>query len=221
VRAFKGHHDELPDLKFKEGDEAGFQVKAKTTDKLLVFSTDGKFFTLPCDKLPSAKGHGEPVRLMIDLGTEEIVTILLHESEKERQLLLASDIGKGFLVDEQSVVAQTRNGKQILQCPDGSKAIVCVPAEGDHIAVIGTSRKLLVFPKEQVPVMQRGQGVALQKYKGAKLADAKVFSIADGLTWQSGERTRTETDLKAWLGNRAGQGHLPPVGFPRSNKFGE
>ena len=221
VRAFKGHHDELPNLSFKEGDEAGFQIKAKTTDKLLVFASDGRFFTLPCDKLPSAKGHGEPIRLLIDLGNEEIVSLLMHENEKDRQLLLASDIGKGFLVDESEVVAQTRNGKQVLQCPDGAKAVVCAPAEGDYVAVIGTSRKLLVFPKEQVPVMKRGQGVALQKYKGSKLADAKVFTLKDGLTWQSGERTRTETDLKAWLGNRAGQGHLPPVGFPRSNKFGE
>lgn len=221
VRAFKGHHDELPNLSFKEGDGPGFQVKAKTTDKLLVFATDGRFFTLPCDKLPGAKGHGEPVRLMIDLGSEEIVSIHLYEAEKDRQLLVASDVGKGFLVDESEVVAQTRNGKQVLQCPDGSKALVCVEADGDHVAVIGTSRKLLVFPKEQVPVMKRGQGVALQKYKGAQLADAKVFSLADGLTWQVGERTRTEVDLKAWLGNRAAQGHLPPVGFPRSNKFGE
>lgn len=221
VRAFKGHHDELPDLKFKEGDEAGFQLKAKTTDKLLVFSTDGKFFTLPCDKLPSAKGQGEPVRLMIDLGSEEIVTILLFESDKPRQLLLASDNGKGFLIDEADVVAQTRSGKQILQTPEGVKAVVCVPAEGDSVAVIGTSRKLIVFPKDQVPVMKRGQGVALQKYKGAKLADAKVFALKDGLSWQSGERTRTEYDLKAWQGHRAGQGHLPPVGFPRSNQFGE
>lgn len=221
IRAFKGHHESLPDLKFKEGDEAGFQLKAKTTDKLLVFSTDGRFFTLPCDKLPSAKGHGEPVRLMIDLGTDDIVGIHLYEPEKERQLLVASDIGKGFLVDEKEVVAQTRNGKQVLQCPEGSKALLCVPADGDHVAVIGTSRKLLVFPKDQIPVMKRGQGVALQKYKGAKLADAKVFTLADGLSWQTGERTRLETDLKAWLGNRASQGHLPPVGFPRSNKFGE
>jgi topoisomerase-4 subunit A len=221
VRAFKGHFDDLPDLKFKEGDEPGFQVKAKTTDKLLVFSSDGKFFTLPCDKLPSAKGHGEPVRLLIDLGSEEIVTIRLFEAEKSRQLLLASDIGKGFLVDEKEVVAQTRNGKQVLQVPQGSKAVVCVPAEGDHVAVIGTNRKMLVFPLDQVPNMKRGQGVALQKYKGAKLADAKTFDLKDGLTWQSGERTRTETDVKPWLGNRAGQGHLPPTGFPRTNKFGE
>ena len=221
MRAFKGHYDDLPDLKFKEGDGPGFQVKAKTTDKLLVFSSDGRFFTLPCDKLPGAKGHGEPVRLMIDLGNEEIVTMLLHESDKERQLLLASDVGKGFLVDEKDVVAQTRTGKQVLQVPQGSKAVVCTPADGDYVAAIGTNRKLLVFPKDQVPTMKRGQGVALQKYKGAKLSDAKVFSFAEGLSWQTGERTRLETDMKPWAGNRAGQGGLPPVGFPRSNKFGE
>ncbi len=220
IRAFKGHFDELPDLKFKEGDGPAFQLKAKTTDKLLVFATDGKFYTLACDKLPSAKGHGEPVRLMIDMGPqEELVTLMI--ADPERKLLLASDSGKGFVVEEKSVIAQTRSGKQILQAPQGSKAIVCTPAEGTHVAVIGSGRKLLVFPLDQVPVMQRGQGVQLQKYKGGKLADAKVFTMKEGLSWTIGSKTRTETDMKPWLGQRAGQGTLPPVGFPRSNKFGD
>ncbi len=218
IRAFKGHHDELPNLTFKEGDEAGFQLKAKTTDKLLVFASDGKFFTLPCDKLPSAKGQGEPVRLMCDLDqNEEIVEMLVHEPA--RKLLLAADNGKGFVVEETEVIAQKRGGKQVMSVSDGAKAVVCTPAMGDHVAVLGTNRKLLVFPLDQVPVMQRGQGVALQKYKGAHLADAKVFAIKDGLSWQIGERVRVEEDVKPWLGARAGQGHLPPVGFPRSNKF--
>lgn len=220
IRAFKGHHDELPDLKFKEGDGPAFQLKAKTTDKLLVFATDGKFYTLPCDKLPSAKGHGEPVRLMIDLDArEELVTLMV--ANPERKLLLASDIGKGFIVEEKNVIAQTRSGKQILQAPEGAKAMICVPADGDHVVVIGTNRKMLAFPLEQIPVMQRGQGVALQKYKGSKLSDAKVFTLKEGLTWQIGDRMRTEPDMKPWLGMRAGQGKLPPVGFPRSNKFGD
>lgn len=218
IRAFKGHYDDLPDLKFKEGDGPAFQMKAKTTDKLLVFSTDGKFFTLTCDKLPSAKGQGEPVRLMCDLdNNQEIVDLFVHEPA--RKLLLAADNGKGFVVEEADVLAQTRGGKQVLNVADGSKACVCTEAAGDHVAAIGTNRKLLVFPLEQVPVMKRGQGVALQKYKGAHLADAVVFAKADGLSWITGERTRTETDIKPWLGSRAGQGHLPPVGFPRSNKF--
>lgn len=218
IRAFKGHHDELPDLKFKEGDEAGFQLKAKTTDKLIIFATDGKFFTLPCDKLPSAKGQGEPVRLMCDLDqNQDMVTMLVHEPE--RKLLLASDSGKGFIVEEAEVLAQTRNGKQVLNPGDGGKAIVCVPAVGDHVAALGTNRKLLVFPLDQVPLMKRGQGVALQKYKGAQLADAVVFTLKQGLSWTISGRTRTESDVKPWLGQRAGTGNLPPVGFPRSNKF--
>jgi topoisomerase IV subunit A len=218
IRAFKGHHDDLPNLTFKEGDGAAFQLKAKTTDKLLVFSTDGKFFTLPCDKLPSAKGQGEPVRLMCDLdNTQEIVDLFVHEPS--RKLLLAADNGKGFVVEEADVLAQTRGGKQVLNTADGSKACVCVEAAGDHVAALGTNRKLLVFPLDQVPVMKRGQGVALQKYKGAHLADAKVFTLKEGLSWNIGERVRTEADVKPWLGSRAGAGHLPPVGFPRSNKF--
>ena len=218
IRAFKGHHDELPNLTFKEGDGPCFQLKAKTTDKLLLFSTDGKFYTLPCDKLPGAKGQGEPVRLMIDLeNQQDVVELLVHEPA--RKLLLATDNGKGFVVEERDVLAQTRSGKQVLQVPAGCKAVVCADAAGDHIAAIGTNRKLLVFTIDQVPVMKRGQGVALQKYKGAHLADAKVFALKDGLTWQIGDRMRTEEDMSPWLGMRAGQGKLPPVGFPRSNKF--
>ena len=120
---------------------------------------------------------------------------------------------------EAELLAQKRGGKQVLNTVEGSKAVVCTPAVGDHVAVIGTSRKLLVFPLDQVPVMQRGQGVALQKYKGAHLSDAKCFAIGEGLSWVIGDRVRVEEDVKPWLGARAGQGHLPPVGFPRSNKF--
>lgn len=219
IRAFKGHHDTLPDLKFKEGDGPGFQLKAKTTDKLLVFASDGRFFTLPCDKLPGAKGQGEPIRLMIDLDNQhEMITLLVHTPG--RKLLLAADNGKGFVIDEVDVVAQTRGGKQILNVTDGAKALVCCEALGDHVATIGTNRKLLVFPLEQIPEMKRGQGVALQKFKDAHLADAQCFAVAEGLSWQIGDRTRTESDVTPWLANRAGQGKLPPVGFPRTNVFG-
>ncbi|MFZ4125457.1 MAG: DNA gyrase subunit A, partial [Rickettsiales bacterium] len=219
IRAFKGH-DDLGDVKFKEGDEARFELKAKTTDKLLVFATDGKFYTLGCNNLPSGKGHGEPVRLMVDLeANQDIVTLFVHEPE--RKLLLASDIGKGFVVEEKDMLAQTRGGKQVMQLPEGSKAVVCAEAKGDHVAVIGTNRKLLVFPLDQVPVMKRGQGVALQKYKGSKLSDAKVFTMKEGLSWQSGKREYSESNMKPWLAQRAGQGKIPPTGFPRSNTFGE
>ncbi len=218
IRAFKGHHETLPDLKFKEGDEAGFQILAKTTDKLMVFASDGKCFTLPCDKLPSAKGQGEPVRLMIDLDNqEEIVTMFVYNPEEK--FLLASTAGKGFVVEARDMFAQTRNGRGVLSVGDGVKALVCQKIEGDHVASIGTNRKLLVFPLDQVPAMKRGQGVALQKFKDASLADVKTFTMKEGLTWSVGERTRLEPDMKPWLGNRAGQGKLPPTGFPRTNKF--
>ncbi len=218
IRAFKGHFEELPDLKFKEGDEARFQILAKTTDKLLVFATDGKCFTLPCDKLPSAKGQGEPVRLMMELDNqEEIITIQVYSPED--RYLLAADNGKGFVVEAKDMLAQTRGGKQVLSASDSAKASACVKIAGDHVAVVGTNRKMLVFPLDQVPTMKRGQGVALQKFKDAHLADVTTFTFAEGLSWVSGERTRTEADMRPWLGNRAGQGKLPPTGFPRSNTF--
>jgi topoisomerase-4 subunit A len=218
IRAFKGHHDELADLKFKEGDGPAFQLKAKTTDKLILFASDGRFFTLGCDKLPSAKGQGEPVRLMVDLDNQtDILTLFVHEPA--RKLLVVSESGRGFMVEEKDVVAQTKNGRQVLGTDAKNKAALCIEALGDHVAVIGTNRKLLVFPLEQIPVMKRGQGVALQKYKDAKLSDAVTFAIKDGMSWMIGDRVRTETDVTPWLGNRAGQGKLPPVGFPRTNKF--
>jgi topoisomerase-4 subunit A len=218
IRAFKGHHEVLADLKFKEGDGACFQLLAKTTDKLIVFASDGRFFTLGCDKLPSAKGQGEPVRLMVEMDNQtEIVALFVHEPE--RKLLVASEAGRGFVIEEKDVVAQTRNGKQVLSVDNATPAAVCVEARGDHVAVIGSNRKLLVFPLDQIPMMKRGQGVALQKYKGASLADVKVFALAEGLSWIIGDRTRTEHDVTPWMGARAGQGKLPPVGFPRTNRF--
>lgn len=218
IRAFKGHYEELPDLKFKEGDTAAFQFTAKTTDKILLFASDGRFFTLGCDKLPSAKGQGEPVRLMVDLDNQtEIVSMFV--TDESRKLLIASESGRGFIVEEKDVTAQTRNGKQVLNTDKNNKALLCSFVEGDMVAVIGTNRKLLIFSVEQIPVMKRGQGVALQKYKGATLSDVKTFKGAEGLSWLIGDRTRVEQDITPWLGNRAGQGKLPPVGFPRTNKF--
>jgi topoisomerase-4 subunit A len=220
VRAFKGHFDEITDLKFKEGDGPAFQLKAKTTDKLLVFGTDGKFYTIGCDKLPGAKGAGEPIRLMIGLEQKD-EPVMMKVAEPQKRLLIASEQGKGFVITEGDVMAQTRGGKHILNPGAKGKAKVCVPADGDHVAVIGTGRKLLVFPLDQIPEMKRGQGVTLQKYKGGTLSDAKVFTLAEGLSWKVGDRTRLEEDITPWLGTRAGVGKLPPVGFPRTNLFGE
>ncbi len=218
LRGVKGHELDASEFKYKEGDEANFVLEAQTTDKILLFATDGRFFTIPCDKIQRGKGFGEPVRLLIDLAPEEdIVGMTVFEPGKK--YLIASSIGKGFIVESDDVVAQTKGGKQILGLPTGSKAVVMSLAEGDHVAVIGENRKMLIFPISQLPPMKKGQGVMLQKYKGSSLADAKVFKLKEGLSWQLGGKIRVETDLKAWVGNRADAGRLPPTGFPRSNKF--
>ncbi len=218
VRAARGHTDPGDDLKFKEGDSFKLAVKAETTDKILLFSTDGRFYTLAADKLPRGRGHGEPVRLMVDLANDaDVIALLVHRPD--RKLLVASSAGRGFVVEENEVLAQTRAGKMVLNVDSGERAAFCLPFDGDAVAVIGQNRKLLVFGANEIPVMSRGRGVILQKYRDGGAADIKVFTLADGLSWQSGERQRTERDLTAWLGKRASVGRLPPTGFPRSNRF--
>jgi topoisomerase IV subunit A len=220
IRTMKGHltPDTLAEVKYKEGDRARFVLPAQSTDKLLLFGTNGRFYTLAIDKLPGGRGHGEPVRLMIDLGNDqELVQVLVHTPG--RKLLVAAADGRGFIVPEDDVLAQTRAGKQALNLAEGVEAAVCTPAEGDHVAVLGENRKLIIFPLSELPEMSRGRGVTLQKYKDGGLADAKVFTLAEGLSWRSGERTRTETALEPWLGKRAQAGRLPPNGFTRANRF--
>ncbi|HYE49476.1 MAG TPA: DNA topoisomerase IV subunit A [Azospirillaceae bacterium] len=223
IRAVKGHLTaaEAAETKYKDGDRERFVLHAETTDKLLVFSSQGRFYTLGVDKLPRGRGFGEPVRLMMDLGDAEIVQVLPYRPGKK--LVVASSDGRGFQVEADEVVAQTRAGKQILNVGDGATAVICTPAEGDAVAVIGNNRKLLVFPLEELPVLARGKGVALQKYKDASLSDLRVLSMAEGLSWRmggTGERTRVEADLKPWLSARGSIGKLPPNGFPKNNRFG-
>lgn len=221
VRGMKGHLSPDADIKYKEGDSARFVIPAQTTDKLLVFCSNGRFYTLGADKLPGGRGNGEPLRLMIDLPNDhEIMTILVHDPA--RKLLVASSDGRGFLIAEKDVVAQTRNGKQVLNVSGKVEAAICRPVEAgdDGVAVVGQNRKLLVFGMDELPEMTRGRGVMLQKYRDGGLSDVKTFKRAEGLSWQIGERTRTETDLSAWVGKRAAAGRMPPAGFPRSNKFG-
>jgi len=220
IRAIKGHIASDQEVKFKEGDGPRFQFHAQTTDKLIVMATNGRCYTLGADKLPGGRGHGEPLRLMIDLGNEhDLIAIFVHEPE--RRLLVASSDGRGFVVPEAEVVAQTRNGKQVLNVSGNEEAKVVTPVTGDHVAVIGENRKLLVFPLSELPEMARGKGVMLQRYKDGGLSDIRCFTLGDGLSWRSGERTRVQTDLAEWLGHRAGTGRMPPAGFPRSNRFGE
>ena len=220
IRALKGHQEDVSEAKYKEGDRERFAVHAETTDKLLVFATNGRFYTLGVDKMPGGRGFGEPLRLMMGLpNDQDIVAVFVHQPG--RRLLVASSDGRGFVVPEDEVVAQTKNGKQVLNPGQDVEAVVCRVVEGDYVAVIGENRKLLLFPLDEMPEMTRGRGVILQKYKDGGLSDAKTFNRKEGLTWAAGAgRTRTETDLRDWVGKRAQAGRLPPNGFPRSNKFG-
>jgi topoisomerase-4 subunit A len=218
IRAVKGHADSPDDFKFKDGDQLKTTIQAQTTDKLLFFATNGRFFTIGGDKFQRGRGHGEPLRLMVDLPNDaEIVSVLPYRPET--RLLVASTGGHGFLVKTEEVLAQTRAGKQILNLGDGEQAGFCLTVEGDAVAVVGENRKLLVFKLEEVPEMTRGRGVILQKYRDGGLSDIKLFILADGLSWKMGERNRCETNLVPWIGKRATAGRMPPTGFPRNNKF--
>jgi topoisomerase-4 subunit A len=222
IRTMKGHLDDLAKLDFKQGDALKRAVRAQTTDKLIVLATNGKFFTLETSQLPGGRGHGEPVRLMVDLEeNHDFVDIFVHEAG--RKLLVASTGGNGFIVPEEEVVASTRKGKQIINVAEPEEARICVPVEGDYIATIGENRKMLVFKLDEVNEMTRGKGVILQRFKDGGLSDARVFRKADGLTWlDAAGRTFTLSwsELKEWVGERAQAGRMAPKGFPRSNKFG-
>ncbi len=223
IRALRGHLSDLGTLTFKEGDRLKRAFHASTTDKILLLSTGGKVFTLEASKLPGGRGNGEPVRLMLDMDKDQdVVTIFQHDPS--RKLLVASAGGYGFIVPESELVANTRKGKQVLNLAGADEAKICAPAEGDHIAVVGTNRKMVVFPRGQLPEMPRGKGVRLQRYKDGEIADARVFTGAAGLTWTDGAgrlHTRSLAELKDWLGDRAQAGRLAPPGFPKSNRFGE
>jgi len=220
IRAMKGHMEDLAGLQFKTGDRLKRAVKAWTTDKLVLFATNGKFYTINGDALPGGRGHGDPVRLMIDFE-ENHDTVELFVHNPGRRLLVASTAGNGFIVNEDDVVAATRKGKQVLNVVAPEEAAACVPAEGDSVAVIGENRKLLVFPIAELNEMSRGRGMRLQRYRDGGLSDVKVFDMEDGLSWvDSAGRNWTVEDLLTWQGVRAQAGRLPPKGFPKSNKFG-
>ena len=219
ARAIGGHDIDLEAVKFKEGDKHRFAVKAETTDLLLVFSTDGKAFTIEADKLPRGRGFGEPLRLMIDLGNDAEALIVIRHQPGAKLLVAAGD-SRGFVVAQDEIIARTRSGKQVLNMPASVEAVACVPVDGDHVAVIGDNRKLLLFPLSEMPEMARGRGVILQKHKNGGVTDVKVIRMAEGLSWKQGERTRTESDLRPWLGARASAGRMVPNGFPRNNRFG-
>lgn len=219
IRALKGHVDLSTEQKFKDGDSARFAFHAETTDKILLVGANGRFYTLVGVNLPGGRGMGEPVRLMVDLPNEsEIVDLQIFRPAEK--LLVASTAGDGFVVASDEVLAQTKAGKQVLSLGAGVKTALCRKVQGDHVAVVGDNRKVLVFPLAELPEMAKGKGVRLQKYKDGGLSDAVTFVLAAGLSWKDpAGRTRTESDLAEWLGGRATAGRMAPRGFPRDNKF--
>jgi topoisomerase IV subunit A len=219
IRAMKGHVDLTAEQKFKDGDGPRFAFHAETTDKILLVAENGRFFTLLGANLPGGRGMGEPVRLMVDLANDTGITDLLIYKAGQKYLL-ASSAGDGFIVPSEELLAQTKAGKAVLTVRDGVKTAVCVTVVGDHVAVVGDNRKMLVFPVSELPEMAKGKGVRLQKYKDGGLSDAVTFRKAEGLSWKDpAGRTRTETDLLEWTGARASAGKMAPRGFPRDNRF--
>ena len=218
IRASKGRVDDPSELKFKEGDKLGFLVPAETTDKLLLFASDGRFFTLGCDKLPSARGQGEPLRLMLDIDDKvKLIAVFPHKTGRKR--VVASSGGYGFILPEEEALANRKAGKQVLNV-DGGEALTCLEVEGDHLAVVGDNGKILIFPLSELPEMPRGKGVKLQSYREGGLRDALSFSGEDGAVWiDAGGRKRDWKDWRDWLGRRASAGKIAPKGFPVTKRF--
>ncbi|WFN86995.1 DNA topoisomerase IV subunit A [Agrobacterium pusense] len=222
IRALKGHMSDTSTLTFKEGDGPKLAFPAQTTDKLLLLTTGGKAYTLGADKLPGGRGHGEPIRIMVDMeNDQDVLTAFVHDPS--RKLLLVSTAGNGFVVAESEMVANTRKGKQIMNVSMPDEAKLAVPVTGDHVAVVGENRKLLAFPLAQVPEMSRGKGVRLQRYKDGGVVDVKCFALAEGLSWSDTAGrlfNKVGEELREWLADRATAGRTVPKGFPRSGKFG-
>ncbi len=221
LRAMKGHLPDFSALTFKEGDKLKLAFHAETTDRILVLTTGGKFYTIGANSLPGGRGHGEPIRIIVDMeNDQDIVTAFVHNPE--RKLLLSSHVGNGFIVSEADIIANTRKGKQVMNVKAPDEARHCVPVAGDSVAIVGENRKLLVFPLADVPELGRGKGVRLQRYKDGGVSDIRIFTMDRGLTWQdaSGRSfTRGKLELLEWVGPRATAGRMVPKGFPRSGKF--
>jgi topoisomerase-4 subunit A len=221
IRALRGHTDQVTDLQFKDDDKLKIAFPAETTSKLMVFATNGRFYTLDAGKLPGGRGYGEPIRLMVEIEAgHEIVVVFPYVAEQK--FLIASHAGKGFIVKIDDALGTTRKGKQVLNVKAPDKAAAIAPVSGDHAVTIGENRKMLIFPIKDLPEMGRGAGVKLQRYKDGGLSDAKVFDPEAGLTWADSsnrQHTLSKGELRDWRGNRADAGRLAPKGFPKNNRF--
>lgn len=218
IRSLKGYANLNEDFKFKDDDTLQFSIHAQTTDKIILLDTQGKFYTIHANDIPSGRGFGQPLRLMIDVSNTDNISAMFV-FEPEAKYILASNTGHGFVVDENHLLAQTRQGRKIMNLAEGEHTMFCTKIVGDMVAVVGTNRKLLIFKTEEIPTMARGRGVALQKYKDAALSDIQTFNEADGFSYNRSGGVAIEKDLRTWLGHRAQAGKIVPFGFPKTNTF--
>ena len=218
IRVARGAVENAGDIKYKEGDGERFLLPAQSSDRLLVIAADGRVYTLAVDKLASGRGHGEPLSLAIDLD-KGVAILELRVYRPDGRLVFATRKGFGFVAEEKEIEAQTRAGRQVVNLSAGDTLLAAVPVEGDHLALAGTNRKLLIFPLAQLPVQARGKGVTLMRLKDAELADLKTLDAAQGLTWIANGKEGRERDLTAWRGVRAAGGRAAPRGFPKNNRF--
>jgi topoisomerase-4 subunit A len=218
IRVLRGHVENPGELKYKDGDAERFVIKAQTTDKLTLISSDGRGYLIPVDRLPGGRGQGEPLSLQVDLARgKEPVYLGVHRPDAK--LLLASSDGRGFLAEEKAIAAQTKSGKQVFKVDALAKLLLVKPADGDHVVTVGSNRKMLIFKADELPVMSRGKGVLLQRYKDSRLSDALVIRLEEGISWPAKNGTRVVKELEPWIGRRASLGRMVPHGFPRDNKF--
>ncbi len=218
IRAVRGHLSDGGELKFKDGDALRLLVPCQSTDRLCLFGSNGRAYTLRAADLPRGRGDGQAIRLLVEMTNVDDVATLFVWQEAVCHLV-ASVSGRGFVVEAADLLAERKGGKQVLNTRAGEEALLCVPALGDHVATVGENRRLLIFPLDQVPVLVRGSGVILQRFKDGGLRDIKVFRLTDGLTWKLGDKVRTEINLQDWIGARGQAGRLPPNGFPRGGTF--
>lgn len=218
IRGLKGHCDLKSDFKFKEDDELAFAIHAQTTDKIVILDSSGKFFNVPANEVPTGRGFGQPLRLMVDIANSDTV-VAMFVFEPKASYLLATKEGRGFIVDDNHIIAQTRNGRKIMNVAEGEKTAFCIKVNGNMAAIVGENRKLLVFKTEEIPTMARGRGVILQKYKDGGLSDIQFFNETDGFSFSRSGGIGVETDLRTWLGHRGQTGKQVPFGFSKNNKF--
>lgn len=220
IRSLKGHVETGAEIKYKDGDEEKYVLHMETTDKLLVLSSNGRFYTIGADKVSGGRGLGEPIRLLIDLGDDDIVTMFTYRpGQLEKKYIIVASDGRGFVVKDSDLIAQTKTGKQILTVSAPVQAMKCQSIAGDMVAVVGQNRKILIFKLSELPEMSKGRGVRLQFYRDGGISDVTTFESEKGLSWQSGSRTRTEQDVLQWTGRRGQSGRFAPIGFPRTNLF--